>query len=92
MSEQQTFWAMPASAASLATSGPRKLAYMHMKFGASAQLEDVEPPRTCGSCRHLHTFEGNTKCYFKCMQYGVSKSEATDWRKKWAACGLFQRH
>jgi len=89
MTEQQTFWAMPAGSASLATSNPRKLARMHMKFGAASQRL-LEPPLLCGSCRHLHTFEGNTKSYFKCMQYGVSKSEATDWRKKWEACGIWE--
>lgn len=42
---------------------------------------------TCGQCGHLR----DEYRYFKCEVYGASASEATDWRKKWDACGAFKR-
>ncbi len=41
---------------------------------------------TCGHCKHLLGHGG----YLKCGFYGVSASESTDWRAKWAACGRFE--
>lgn len=44
---------------------------------------------TCGECRHLITkVYANT--YFKCSKSRVTGGAATDWRKRWAACALFQ--
>lgn len=63
--------------------GLKKVAAMHAKHGAVANLQ-------CGGCQHLIRHSSNTgKPFFKCKMYGVSNSVATDWRKKWAACGLF---
>ena len=45
--------------------------------------------RSCGSCAHL-VGVGKANVYFKCELYGVSSSDATDWRKKWQACGAFK--
>jgi hypothetical protein len=44
---------------------------------------------TCGSCKHL-TRHGKGTSWFKCAKFGVTNSTATDWRSKWAACGLFE--
>ena len=62
--------------------GLKKIAAMHAEHGAVANLQ-------CGGCRNLISAPGNTINVHKCKMYGVSKSSATDWRKKWAACGLF---
>ena len=44
----------------------------------------------CANCPHFkETFLD--KAYFKCTVYGESHSEATDWRKKWEACGLIDQ-
>lgn len=44
---------------------------------------------TCGECVHLYAVSyANT--YFKCRQGPQSKCTATDWRKRWAACGKFE--
>lgn len=43
----------------------------------------------CGNCAHLHGFAMANK-WFKCVKYGVSGSPASDWRKKWPACGAFE--
>ena len=57
----------------------RKLEVMHRHFGIATGI--------CSNCPHFrrYTFD---KTYFKCEAYGLSHSEATDWRAKWQACGL----
>lgn len=40
----------------------------------------------CGTCAHfLQVYH-----FAKCAQYGSSASDATDWRQKWPACGLWR--
>lgn len=43
---------------------------------------------TCKDCPHLIGGEYHDRRYYKCRAYGVSRSEATDWRLSWRACGL----
>lgn len=43
----------------------------------------------CRDCKHL-VATGNNATYYKCSKFGVTSGAATDWRLKWAACGLFQ--
>lgn len=43
----------------------------------------------CRDCEHLVATSKNAT-YYKCGRYGVTSGSATDWRLKWAACGLFQ--
>ena len=61
----------------------RKIDLMHQKFG-------VCPGKRCGDCSNMveHMYD---KKYYKCRHYGLSASEATDWVKKWDACGLFDK-
>lgn len=40
----------------------------------------------CGECANLYSHNCQ---YFKCQRYGGGYSAATDWRKKWTACGKF---
>lgn len=42
---------------------------------------------TCKDCSNLVTYEQSRKWY-KCAVYGLSSSEATDFRLKWGACGM----
>lgn len=42
---------------------------------------------TCKDCSNLVTHEQSRKWY-KCAVYGLSSSEATDFRLKWKACGM----
>jgi hypothetical protein len=60
----------------------RKLKAMHCYFGES-------PGRKCGDCCHLEEYEYHGRNYRKCKVYGVSHSEATDWARRWPACGQF---
>jgi hypothetical protein len=57
----------------------RKLETMHRLFGTASGM--------CGDCPHFvrRRFD---KMYYKCAAYGLSHSEATDWRVRWHACGL----
>lgn len=61
----------------------RKIDLMHAKFGKT-------PYKTCEDCCYfrLHIYN---RVYFKCEVYGDSSSEATDWRKGYPACGLYNK-
>lgn len=59
----------------------RKIATMHKQYGMVNE-------KTCGQCPWLYRSCGYGSAYYKCAAYGKSNSEATDWRKKWTACGL----
>ena len=62
----------------------RKIKAMHEIFGMESN--------TCEHCKHFIIYEmRNNRRIFKCGVYGDSDSEATDWRKKYIACGLFNR-
>lgn len=62
----------------------RKIDAMHARFG-------VLPDKRCEDCCHLiKGYVGNTFVR-KCTVYGATHSEASDWRKKYVACGLFNK-
>lgn len=60
----------------------RKIAAMHERFGTCGAFR-------CKDCDHLLTYEYRGQRYNKCELYGVSNSEATDWRQHWQACGMY---
>lgn len=60
----------------------RKINAMHKRFG-------VCWGKTCKECDHFISGEWHDKHYHKCELYGMSHSEATDWRLSWMACGMF---
>ena len=62
----------------------RKIEAMHEAYGTS--------PNLCKYCEHfwVHIMPSGRR-YFKCHAYGESRSEATEWRANWTACGLFNR-
>ena len=59
----------------------RKIERMHELFG-------VIKGEKCKDCKHLH---GGVNEYRKCLVYGNTRSEATDWALKYTACGLFNQ-
>lgn len=61
----------------------RKIEYMHLQFG-------FKPEKTCATCGYFREQCVNNKKIFKCAVYGNSPSEATDWRKKYEACGKWR--
>lgn len=62
----------------------RKLELMHSMFG-------VTDGKTCGECSNFVSGRYNTKTLRKCTVYGLTHSEASDWAKRWQACGMFNR-
>lgn len=62
----------------------RKIDAMHERFG-------VVPGERCENCTNLIKGLYNTKFLRKCAVYGATHSEASDWRKKYVACGMFNR-
>ena len=62
----------------------RKIDEMHRRFG-------VLQGKRCEDCGNLiKGFCGNTFLR-KCTVYGATHSEASDWRKKYVACGMFDK-
>ena len=59
-----------------------KIAYMHARFGERVGEK-------CKDCQHCLRCKIGNKVLRKCEVYGVSLSEATDWRASNTACGLF---
>lgn len=58
------------------------------KIDAMHRLYGVDPgDGICADCQHLVKTVWD-RTYYKCALYGVSHSEATDWRKHWQACIL----
>ena len=61
-----------------------KLDAMYAYFGK-------EHVHRCKDCQNLLTGEYRGRRYSKCLRYGVSHSQATDWAQGWKACGAFNR-
>lgn len=59
----------------------RKIDAMHREYGTDCAHK-------CADCTNLCVYTAN-KTWYKCAAYGTSSSAATDWTKKWAACGLY---
>ena len=62
----------------------RKIDAMHERFG-------MLPDLRCESCSNLIQGEYHDRHYRKCTVYGETRSEATDWRKKYVACGMYNK-
>ena len=62
----------------------RKLDLMHRQFGKC-------DGHICGDCSNLEVFDYHGRTYRKCKVYGVTNSEASDWAKRWLACGMFNK-
>lgn len=59
----------------------RKIERMHELFGTCSGQK-------CKDCEHLY---GGVNNYRKCLIYGNTRSEATDWALKYDACGLWNK-
>lgn len=45
----------------------------------------------CRDCEHFKAGRYHDKTLQKCEVYGMTHSEATDWKQKYMACGLFNK-
>lgn len=61
----------------------RKIDYMHKRFGVVADR--------CKNCSNLCQMAYRGKTYYKCLVYGNTQSEATDWRLSYMACGMLNQ-
>lgn len=62
----------------------RKIDEMHRRFGV---LED----KYCEDCSNLIKGRYRGMNLRKCTVYGATHSEASDWRKKYTACGMYNK-
>lgn len=60
----------------------KKIDLMHRIFGS-------DDAKKCGDCNHFVQGMYHDRILRKCECYGLTHSEASDWAKKWTACGLF---
>lgn len=60
----------------------RKIELMHRLFG-------VKPDEKCKNCSNMISGRYHDKILHKCTVYGCTHSEASDWRLKYVACGMF---
>lgn len=59
----------------------RKIEAMYREYGK-------DHAHRCADCPNLCIYVTPSHTLYKCMAYGVSASAATDWTKRWTACGL----
>ena len=62
----------------------RKIDLMHRYFGKC-------PGHSCRECSNLVEGRYHDKILRKCKVYGMTHSEASDWAKRWEACGMFNK-
>jgi hypothetical protein len=71
-------------AASRRRSELTRQAFMRRRFGPGPA------GATCGQCVFLVASRGHRRYWYKCQKYRITGCEATDWRRKWTACGAFE--
>ena len=59
----------------------RKIELMYEMFGKNEKY-------CCAECDHYRKINYHDKTYRKCEVYGITRSEATDWKASNVACGL----
>lgn len=62
----------------------RKIDAMHEAYGCI-------PNQYCKTCCNLLKGDWHGRAYNKCVAYGLSHSEATDWKISNRACGLYNK-
>lgn len=62
----------------------RKIDEMHRRFGEL-------PGKRCEDCSNLIKGRYHDMILRKCTVYGATHSEASDWRKKYTACGMYNK-
>ena len=62
----------------------RKIVAMHREYGKDCAHK-------CADCPNLCIYATSSHTRYKCTAYGDSCSSATDWAKRWTACGLYAK-
>ena len=68
--------------------GLRKAEFQHKQL---ISINGIAEGKSCRNCVHLIRKDDYSKVYLKCAYASDSNCQATDWRAKWQACGLFQQ-
>ena len=63
----------------------QKISRMYKYFGKSGS------GKKCKDCSNLMRVERGNHRVSKCMVYGDSHSESTDWKRSHLACGMFDK-
>ena len=61
------------------------------KYEAMYIVYGKDPDHRCGQCSNFIRFEYRGMNLQKCNGYGLTHSEASDWRQFWAACGMYNK-
>ena len=64
---------------------------MKRKIEAMLSMFGILPDKRCEDCTNLIQGEYHDRNLRKCTVYGATHSEASDWRKRYVACGMFDR-
>lgn len=51
----------------------------------------IEQGHKCGECCNFVSGRYMSMTLRKCRAYGLTNSQASDWAKRWTACGLFNQ-
>ena len=63
----------------------KKIEKMHYLFGKIERHK-------CKECsRLICKIDWNRRRYYKCLNYGRSNAESTDWKLSYEACGMFNK-
>ncbi len=65
---------------------PQRVITMFKRYGRG------EPGKTCKNCKHFFSYRHGKRVFYKCELFGISRSEATDWRGKYPACGKYEEN
>ena len=83
-------WSVPPLPPHLKRAEARKRLALKRSLALVARYGSGPEGARCGTCAHFRKFDYHDQRYAKCDLYGISHSEATDWRAKWAACGKYE--
>jgi hypothetical protein len=61
----------------------RKIDAMHQEYGIDKQ------GRMCKGCVNYSSYIWRSRTVRKCLAYGDTRSESTDWKASYIGCGLY---
>lgn len=61
------------------------------KFKTMQQIHGILSGKICGDCAYFVRYSYHDKTFFKCREWRLSNSAATDIRKGAQACGIFRQ-
>lgn len=84
MSSNTNDWLPFLEKQAAAQAAPRAIRPMYAAYGK-------HETETCGKCAHLIANQYHDKIYYKCELLKMTRGAGTDFRRKWQACGKFEK-